>query len=338
MHYTNLGRTELRVSRVGLGCARIGGIFQNQTRVEAQSLLKGAFDAGITFFDTSDLYCQGESEELLGEAFGGMRDKVIIASKVGYTIPHRRRLAASVKPLIRPLIRRVRLHRERLPNAVRGELDQDFSAMHIERAVNASLRRLRTDYIDLYQLHSPPSEVLEKGEVFATLAKLQRSGKVRYVGVSCESASDVSLCAQQAELAALQMRISIMDQTAVSVAGPLAKEACIGVVARECFGGGVLARIESLSDLPAGLPPENEPLLAQKQQLALLCLLARQSGRTVRELALQFVLALDFVSVALVGVRTLSQLEDVSRLLTAPPLHEEELGRIRIQGGGLLVL
>jgi aryl-alcohol dehydrogenase-like predicted oxidoreductase len=338
MDYTNLGRTELRVSRVGLGCARIGGIFQNQTRIEVQSLLKGAFDAGITFYDTSDLYCQGESEELLGEAFSRMRDKVIIASKVGYTIPHRRRIVASVKPLIRPLITKVRLHRDRLPKAVRGQLDQDFSAMHIESAVNASLRRLRTDYIDLYQLHSPPSEVLKRGEVFATLAKLQCSGKVRYVGVSCESADDVRLCAHQAELAALQMRISLMDQTALSVAGPLAKEACIGVVARECFGGGVLARINSLSDLQMGLPPANTSLIAQKQQLARLLLLARQSGRTVRELALQFVLALDFVSVALVGARTLNQLEDVSHLFTAPPLQEEELGRIRIQGGGLLVL
>jgi aryl-alcohol dehydrogenase-like predicted oxidoreductase len=335
MHYTNLGRTELRVSRIGLGCARIGGIFQNQTRSEAQSLLSSAFDAGITFYDTSDMYCQGESEELLGEAFSKRRDKVVIASKVGYTIPQRRRLAATLKPLIRPLISTIRFHRERLPNALRGQLDQDFDSPHIERAVNASLRRLRTDYIDLYQLHSPPSKVLEQGEVFATLAKLQRAGKVRYVGVSCESAGDALLCVQQAELAALQLRINAVDQTALSIAGPLVEETCVGVVARECFGGGLLARIDSRSHLPAEVTPTNMPPQVTQQQLGHLCLLARQCGRSVAELALQFVLALDFVSVALVGVRTLTQLNDTLRLFTAPHLLEEELGRIRLLGGGL---
>src|SRR5690348_11208250 len=109
MQYKRFGMTDLTVSEVGFGCARLGGIFQGATKADMLSTLHQAFDYGITFFDTSDMYCQGESEALLGEAFRGQRDRVIIASKVGYCLPTQRRVAARIKPLLRPLIQRVGL-------------------------------------------------------------------------------------------------------------------------------------------------------------------------------------------------------------------------------------
>src|SRR5436190_10096868 len=119
------GSTDLRVSPVGLGCARIGGVFQGESTAFT-SLLTAALDAGVNFFDTADMYSGGEVESILGRAFRGRRDRVVIASKIGYVLPARRRLAGRIKPLLRPMIRFLGLRRASLPAAVRGAPSQNF--------------------------------------------------------------------------------------------------------------------------------------------------------------------------------------------------------------------
>src|ERR1043165_5247886 len=120
------GSTGLDVSPIGVGCARIGGVFQGDPAA-ASSLVSAAADSGINFFDTADMYSGGESETILGRAFQGRRDRVVIASKVGYVQPTQRRVAGRIKPLLRPVIRFLRLNRAKLPAAVRGALSQNFS-------------------------------------------------------------------------------------------------------------------------------------------------------------------------------------------------------------------
>src|SRR5205085_5392767 len=171
---------------LGLGCARIGGIFKRDP-ADFINLLHAAHGAGITFFDTSDIYSQGESEVLLGRAFRGKRDKVVIASKAGYVLPAQRRLIARVKPLVRPLIKLLRVSRQHLPSAVRGALAQDFSADHLRRAIDGSLQRLGTDHLDLFQLHSPSASVIETGTWVGALDRLKKEGKIRYYGISCDT-------------------------------------------------------------------------------------------------------------------------------------------------------
>src|SRR5262245_23290155 len=156
MRYRRFGNTELRTSEIGFGCARIGGVFQQTSRSETISLLHRALDQGVTFFDTADMYAQGESERLLGQAFRGQRDRVVIATKFGYTLPTQKQLVSRVKPLLRPLVRRLRLRPAHVHARLRGGVSQqDFSAAYIRRAVEGSLRRLQCDYIDVYQLHDP---------------------------------------------------------------------------------------------------------------------------------------------------------------------------------------
>src|SRR5438132_943580 len=104
MELRRFGSTELRVSSLGVGCARIGGIFQKDPAAFVE-LLQRAVAEGINFFDTADMYSQGESEELLGRALRGQRDRVVIATKGGYVLPAQRRLLGRIKPLVRPLIR-----------------------------------------------------------------------------------------------------------------------------------------------------------------------------------------------------------------------------------------
>ena len=150
MRYRRLGDSGLVVSVVGLGCNNFG----RRIDVDAtRRVVDAALDAGVTFFDTADAY--GESETFLGEVLAGRRDQVVLATKFG--------------------------------NPLRGALGDDHDARasrwYIRRAVERSLRRLRTDYIDLYQLHRPdPLTPIE--ETLAALTDLVREGKVRYIGNS----------------------------------------------------------------------------------------------------------------------------------------------------------
>src|ERR1044071_1609068 len=157
MDRRRFGNTDLLVSAIGLGCARIGGIFQGE-QAGYMNLLSAALDAGINFFDTADMYSQGESEILLGKAFRARRDDVIIATKAGYALPAQRKVIARIKPIVRPIIRMLGIKREKMPARVMGAPTQDFSAPYLRRALEGSLRRLGTDHVDLFQLHSPPAD------------------------------------------------------------------------------------------------------------------------------------------------------------------------------------
>src|SRR5260370_14415479 len=144
-------------------------------------LLRRAYDEGITFFDTADMYTQGESERLVGEAFHHQRDRVVIATKFGYRLPAQKRFINRLKPLAKPFIARLGLKPRQVHRGLRGTVSQqDFSTAYIIRAVEASLRRLKADYIDIYQLHHPPSDGLRRSEFVALPESLRRQSKGRY--------------------------------------------------------------------------------------------------------------------------------------------------------------
>lgn len=152
MTYRPLGDSGLRVSTVGIGCNAFG------TRIDAdtvQGVVDAAFDSGITLFDTADVYGMGQSETLLGRALGNRRDEVVVATKFGMDM--------------------------------QGDNGPDWGARgsrrYIRTAVEASLRRLGTDWIDLYQLHRP-DESTPIEETLAALSELVTEGKVRYIGSS----------------------------------------------------------------------------------------------------------------------------------------------------------
>jgi aryl-alcohol dehydrogenase-like predicted oxidoreductase len=174
MTYRQLGRSGLRVSTVGLGCNNL------RTRLDddaSRAVVDAAIDAGITLFDTADFYGAGGSEELLGEALGTRRDQVLLATKFGLAMPGAR------------------------PDEARG------SRRYVHQAVRASLRRLRTDWIDLYQLHVPdPLTPIE--ETLGALDDLVHEGLVRYVGSSSLPAWQVVDAAWTARTAGLQPFVS----------------------------------------------------------------------------------------------------------------------------------
>lgn len=333
MRYRRLGTTDLTVSEIGFGCARLGGIFQGTTRADMVSTLHLALDHGITFFDTADMYCQGESETLLGEAFRDRRERVVIASKAGYCLPTQRKIASTIKPLLRPLIQRVGIKREYLPSSIRGSLSQNFSAAYLMKAVDQSLRRLRTDYLDLYQLHSPPADILESGEFLTPLEKLKQQGKIRYYGVSCETTEDALICLRYPTLSSLQIRLSLLDQSALTDVVPRAAQQGMGIIARECFAGGLLGKPLDALNLSEVIPDAVERE-AKRQEITEYHRIAEGNARPLAQVALQFVTAIDEVSVTLLGMRTHGHLADNMRHLAGDPLSAHALRNLREQQHG----
>ncbi len=166
MDYRNLGRSGLKVSAIGLGTHYFGWLHDEAA---SRTVIDRALDLGITFIDTADVYDMGRSEEFVGRAIKGKRDDLVIATKFGWPM--------GGGPSGAPVDQR--------PNARGG------SRHNVIRAVEASLKRLGTDYIDLYQIHFPdPSTPPE--ETMRALDELVRSGKVRYTGCSNYAAWQVS--------------------------------------------------------------------------------------------------------------------------------------------------
>jgi len=280
-------------------------------------LIAAAVDGGINFFDTADMYSQGESESLLGRAFRGRRNQVVIATKAGWRLPARRLLAARIKPLLRPLVRRLGLRREKLSAAIRGEPDQDFTPRYLRTALEASLRRLRTDHVDLFQLHSPPAATVERGEWIGALEDLRREGKLRYYGVSCDTEEAAQAAFRHRGIASVQIAVNLLERRAAEAVLPAAAEAKVGVIARECLANGLLAKEGAALDLGryCSNPEERE---RRAKQLDSYARIASANGCTLRQLALQYVSSLEGVSVALVGASSADQLRDCLQQLARP--------------------
>jgi len=324
MQYRQFGKTDLTVSEVGFGCARIGSVFGSTSRTATLNLVRRAYDEGITFFDTADMYTQGESERMLGDVFAGDRHRVVIATKFGYVLPSGKRLSSHIKPLLKPVVARLGLKARQVPSGLRGTVSrQDFSPAYITRAVENSLRRLKTDYIDIYQLHSPPVDVLRQGEFVEPLERLQQQGKIRYWGVACEHADDVTEAIQYASLSSVQVGLSALEQAALDRAVPAAAERAVGIIARQVYASGLLTRpIETFQ--PEQI--DTDPIIAERKcaQLNTYSLIADQMRRSRAELALKFALAQRAISVVLIGMSRPEHLDQSLAALRGPELNATE--------------
>jgi aryl-alcohol dehydrogenase-like predicted oxidoreductase len=213
MNYRRLGGTGLQVSEIGFGAWGIGGITGDSKAYgptdDAISLraLRRAYELGVSFYDSAALYGYGHSEELIGAALSDVREHTVLASKVGYI-----NFAGSA----------------------------DFSPGNIRRSAEDSLRRLRTDYIDLYQLHDPPVEQLRQDDgIQVVLEMLRAEGKIRFVGISARSPEESLELLGLIDPDVIQVNFNLADQRARTL-GLLAecKRRDIGIIARTplCFG------------------------------------------------------------------------------------------------------
>jgi aryl-alcohol dehydrogenase-like predicted oxidoreductase len=291
MHYRPLGRTGVQVSPLCLG-AMMFGPWGNNDRADAIRIIHRALDAGINFIDTADVYSAGVSEEIVGEALGGRRDGVFLATKFFMPMSDN-------------------------PNERGG------SRRWIIREVENSLRRLSTDYIDLYQVHRPsPDTDIE--QTLGALTDLVRQGKVRYIGSSSYSGSQIVEAQWASRERNLERFVTEQPPYSILVRGieedvlPTIQRYGMGTLTYSPLAGGWLsgrwrkdaasspastARPSARFDMTS---PANQRKLDIVEELAQL---AGQAGMTLIDMAIAFVLSHPAVTSAIVGPRTMDQLE-----------------------------
>jgi len=310
-----LGETGIEITELGVGLWAIGGDAWGPTDDQVSlNMIGAALDAGVNFFDTADVYGGGHSEELLGQAMRGRRDEFVVATKIGW-LNYDGERGRSAYDTVEKLI----------------------------AGVESSLRRLQTDTIDVIQCHidyrDPTMEVFVEG-----FQKLQKQGKVRAYGVSTSDFDYLKAFNAEGGCGTLQIDYSILNRTPEAEIFPYCQENGIGVIVRGALAMGILTgkfspdtqfgeddwrrRWQENSD-------ERETFLQDLEKVEKLRPLAK--GRTLAQLALQFVLAHPAVSVVIPGAKNSEQLTENVRAASLPPLTDEELAHIATitpSGGG----
>ena len=202
------------LSTLGLGCARIGSFNNPQSLKDSRALIVRAMELGVTTIDTSNIYGQGDSEVQIGLALQGRRDGAFLVTKTGKGFSNKMKLLRPLKPILRPLLSARRKaggaapptgHSSAVTARREGEMRQNWSPAAFAPSLEASLRRMRTDRVDGFLLHSPPASVASDPAIGAALSALQAAGKARHFGVSCDDAACLSAALAMPGLTLLQL-------------------------------------------------------------------------------------------------------------------------------------
>jgi aryl-alcohol dehydrogenase-like predicted oxidoreductase len=293
MNYRTLGATGIKVSEIGFGGWAIGGATEaegvpvgwgNTTDDESLAALRRARELGVTFFDTADLYGYGRSESLMGIVLSRHRDQVVIATKVGNV------------------------------RTTGGRIIKDFSKRHIFYAIDGSLKRLRTDYVDLYQLHNPSIEDLQRGSIQEAMETLQSLGKIRFWGISISTPQEGITAIRNGWGYALQVLHNILNQAAAKELFPLAAAKNFGIIARVPLASGLLTGKYRMQSTFSGQDVRQNFLTPRRlsealERIAEVKGIVGGGARSLGEAALRFVLAEPAVSTVIPGARNPHQVE-----------------------------
>ena len=309
MKFRQLPRTDLVLSEVGFGVWTVATNWWGKLEdAERAALLENAVELGINFFDTADTYGDGFGEEILAKVLGHKRDDLVIATKFGYDI---------YDPTPRDG------HRER---------PQKFDKEFVKFACEQSLRRLDTDYIDLYQVHNPRVEALERDELFEILEQLKFEGKIRHFGVALGpdigwfEEGEMSMRERQVE--SLQIIYSILEMEPALDFFPIADECQIGLLSRVPHASNTLTG--EFTEVPAFNENDHRAFrraewmreaLAKVERVRFL---AQEDSRTMAQSALQFVLKKPQIVSVLPNFTKMEELQEYTAAVDTPPLTNEE--------------
>jgi aryl-alcohol dehydrogenase-like predicted oxidoreductase len=220
--------------RLGLGCSRLGSV-NGATGAEARDLIQDALDQGVRFFDTSNIYAQGDSERYLGSMIGDRAD-CIICTKGGKYLSLKNRLLTPAKGLIRWMTRKLPWARQSVSKARARPMPTRWDGPFLLRSLDASLRRLKRRSVDIYMLHSPPAEIIRQGHAIAALEEARVAGKILHIGVSADDTETVSAALDDPRISVIQLPLHACDNSY----DPLilrAKQQGIAIIAREILSG-----------------------------------------------------------------------------------------------------
>jgi len=282
MEYVQLGRSDLRISRIGFGCMSLG-----DEDAANETILNKAADSGINFFDTADLYAKGMNELSVGKALKARRSSIYLASKAG--------------------------------NQWRADgsgWDWNPRKEYILSCIEGSLKRLQTDYIDLYQLHGgtlddPIDETIEAFEL------LKQQGKIRYYGISSIRPNVIREYIKRSNIVSVMMQYSLLDRRPEEMVLPLLQEHNIGVLVRGAVAQGLLVNKPARAYL--NYAPQ------QVEQAAAAIHAVSNDNRHAAQSALRFVLQHPAITCAVTGIRTPQQLEEAVNTISSPILTNAEM-------------
>lgn len=290
MKTNRLGQSDLQVSAMGLGCMSLG-----TEEVRAAAIIHEALEQGINFLDTADLYDEGRNEEIIGKAVRGRRAEVILATKVG---------------------------NRRIPG--REGWVWDASKAYIRSAVKESLRRLQTDYIDLYQLHGGTLED-NIDETIETFEELKQEGVIRYYGISSIRPNVIREYVQRSGIVSVMSQYSILDRRPEETVLPLLAREGISLIARGPLASGILTEHGRSKAERAYLDYTAAELQDLHKRLSSEAVLTRHLTQT----ALQYPLADPAVAAVIPGASSLAQLQQNVAAACSPPLSAPELAAVR---------
>lgn len=300
-----LGKTGISVSEIGFGTWGIGGATEGATSYgetddkESLRALIHALQRGISFYDTANIYGDGHAEELLGEAFGSDRGKVIIATKVGF---------------------------------VKHGGPHNVSPSYIRECLEDSLRRLKSDYVDVYQLHSvPPELVRAEPACLDTMKELKKEGKIRAFGYSVKNPVDALLVMEEFGVDAVQVNFNMTDQRVLQEGiFDAARAQGVGVIARTplCFGfltGAVDTNFDPKDHRSVW---SSEQIARWKEAPNVFSSIDREKEYTLAQFALKFCLSHPEVSTVIPGMLTVKEVEENALTSDLPSLTTEQLEMI----------
>jgi aryl-alcohol dehydrogenase-like predicted oxidoreductase len=310
MHQRRLGNTGLIVSEIGMGTWELGGReWGDIGETDAVDLLRYAFENGVTYYDTADQYGGGRAEQLLGEAFSALGDRVVIATKLGYELDSDGWIS----------------HGWERPSF-------NVSPDYIRSAVEGSLKRLKRDVIDIYQFHAPPP-VSEWDDAFGTMEELKAEGKIRFYGLCLGSEADALKAMTETGTSSLLLTYNILSQEMVKPVMETAAEKGIAVVVRQPLSSGLLSGQLG----PDTVFAENdyrktwsrEKFLADLERVEQVKSIVGNKVRSLPQAALKFILAHPAVSNVVPGMMTPSQVDDGVATSGSAPLPADILEQLR---------
>ncbi|PRO64685.1 aldo/keto reductase [Alkalicoccus urumqiensis] len=311
MNYRALGKTGLNVSELSFGTWAIGGAWGTTNDTEAIRGLETAMNEGVNFFDTADVYGDGHAEELLARATRGREQDIHIASKFCRA----------------------------------GDIEDPatYSEDSVRGYLEATLRRLNRDQLDLYQIHCPPKHIIEDGAVFDVLDKLKQEGKIAHYGVSVETVEEGLLSLEKPGVEVLQVIFNIFRQKPVAELFPKAQEKGAGIIARVPLASGLLTgkfkeghefeaddhrRFNSegqafnVGETFGGVPFSAGVALAQELEWI------AEGRNTMTQASLRWILDHEAVSTVIPGFKRVDQVQDTLQAVKVPSFSKEEMDRL----------
>ena len=313
MRYRSLGDTGIRVSEVGFGVWTVStGWWGEVDDARSVRLLRGAFEKGINYFDTADTYGSGLGETLLADAFGGMRDRVVISTKIGYDFyNHTARRGQQERP-------------------------QDWSESFIRFALEQSLKRLDTDYIDFLQLHNTKMDAIENDALFELMDEFKREGKIRSYGAALGPKigwlEEGVRAMRERNLSGVQMIYNLLEQDPGHALIEAARKTGTSLIVRVPHSSGMLeGKYTEETTFAKNDHRRHRPrewLLEGLKKVEQLGFLAESGERTLGQAALKFALASPEIVSTLPNIYDEEQLEEFAAAPDTPDLSADELSRI----------